>query len=163
VAWTFASHGPPQENAAFDFRYYRVLAALMAEGVTGARRELEAAGLADTLGMAPETGATAAVGPGPLHAPMVEVLRHPMDARAHLAMANACAAAKALVFEGVELRFAVSLDPSLLDERMRLAKNLLENGKPEAARRDLVRLLDDARGAPIEGEVRALHARAFER
>lgn len=163
VGWVFANHGPPQENAAFDFRYYRVLASLLAEGVAGARRELEAVGLADTLGAAPMEWATAAVGPGALHAPMVEVLRHPLDARAHLAMANACAAANALVFEGVELRFAVTLDPGLLDERMRLAKNLLENGKPESARRDLAQLLVDARGTPIEGDARALLARAFGR
>ncbi len=161
AAWAFANHGPPQENDGFDLHYYRTLAALMAEGVSGARRELALLGLSDTLGTAPERWATAAVGPeGLLHASMVRALRHPLDAHAHLELANACGAAHALVLEGVELRFAVTLDPTLFAERMRLARNLFENGKPEAALRDLRKLVVNARGTEVEAEARALLGRS---
>lgn len=157
TAWVYANVSEPGADARFDFHYYAAAAALMGEGVAGARRELARIGLDDTTGAAPEHWATLAVGPsGPLHAPMLAVLRRPLDARTHLALADVCRAANAMMFEAVELRYAVTLDPSLHSERLRLARSLLEGGKPDGAKRDLQRLLTDARGTPIEAEARAL-------
>jgi hypothetical protein len=157
TAWAYAHFGSAEENASFDFHYYAAVAALMGEGVAGARRELARFGLDDTTGAAPEHWATLAVGPtGPLHAPMLGALRRPLDARAHLALANACRDAHAVIFEAVELRFATVLDPSLRAERLRLARSLLARGKPAAAKRDLERLIIEARGSAIERAARTL-------
>ena len=161
TAWVYANAGAPGAAAGadsrFDFHYYAALAALIGEGVAGARRELARIGLDDTTGAAPEHWATLAVGPsGPLHAPMLAVLRRPLDARTHLALADVCRTANAMMFEAVELRYAVTLDPSLHAERLRLARSLLDGGKPDAGRRDLERLLTDARGTPVAAEARAL-------
>src|SRR5262249_58509613 len=129
------------ENASFEFAYYRTFATLMAEGPARARREMARSGLADTSASAVELQSTLAVGPsGPLHAPMATVLRRPFDPGAHLALADACRAAGAVVFEGVELRIAAALDPSLVDARLRLARTLLANGRPPAAQRELEHL-----------------------
>ncbi|MEQ1831682.1 MAG: hypothetical protein ABL977_01420 [Candidatus Eisenbacteria bacterium] len=150
TAWVYATAGGPQANQRFDFHYYAAAAALVGEGVAGMQRELALMGLADTAGPAPAAAATEAVGPsGPMHTAMLAVLRRPLDARTHLALADVCRDANAVLFEGVELRYAVTLDPSLHAERLRLAKSLLEKGKPAAARHDLERLAADAKGTPI--------------
>ncbi len=154
-AWAYSQYGDPAENHRFEFAYYRAAAALMAEGVPGMRRELAAIGLDDTTGSAPERWTLEAVGPGgPLHAAMLGVLRRPTDARAHVALATACRAAGAVVFEGVELRYAVTLDPGLHEERLRLAQSLMANGKPGAAKADLSRLLTEVAGTPLEARTR---------
>src|SRR5207344_49048 len=54
AAWAFSVYGDAAENRRFDLTYFRVAAALMGEGVSGARRELAALGLADTAGPAAE-------------------------------------------------------------------------------------------------------------
>jgi hypothetical protein len=141
AAWVYCMHGNPAENARFEFRYYRVLAALIAEGPSRARRELLATGLGDTTGTTPERGVELAIGrSGPLHAPMLAMLRHPLDALGHVAFADACRDQELRIFEAVELRFATALDPGLLEARLRLAQSLLVRGKPAAARRDLAEL-----------------------
>jgi hypothetical protein len=140
-AWVYASYGDPTENARFEFSYFRAGAALVAEGTVRARRELVATGLADSTGTAPERWADMVLGSSsPLRAPMLAMLRHPMEARAHMDFADACREHGIAISEAVELRIATALDPSLLDARLRLARALLERGKPAAGRRDLAEL-----------------------
>ena len=159
AAWAFACYGDSAENARFELHYYRAAAALMVEGVAGARREYALLGLDDTTGSAPEHWATVAFGPtGPFHAPMVAALRHPLDARAHLALADACHQLNAFVSEAVELRIATVLDPSLTAERLRLAQSLLATGQAPTARRDLEQLVAVTRDTPVGLAARRLLA-----
>jgi len=157
AAWVFASYGDSVDNAQFQFGYFRAAAALMAEGVNGALRELDALGLADTSGPEPGRRAEDLFGRGSMfYEPMAGVLRHPLDARAHLRLADCFRAQEAAISEAVELRIATTLDPRLGDERLRLARVLVSQHLDAAARREIEPLVATAAGTPIEAEARRL-------
>jgi len=156
-AWAYALYGDPAENARFEFSYLRAAAALVAEGPARAQRELVATGLADSTGAAPERWAGMAVEPSsPLRAPMLQMLRHPMSAAAHMGFADACREHRVFISEAVELRIATALDPSLLDARLRLARALFERGKPAAGQRDLAELARRFPDTPVGHAASAL-------
>jgi hypothetical protein len=97
----------------------------MAEGTVGGRRELAGSGMADSIGSAPELWAEQTVGRGSsLYAPLTTVLRRPLDASAHVRLADAFGTMGAALSEAVELRFAATLDPRRTSERLRLAQIL---------------------------------------
>ena len=147
AAWAFSVYGDTAENRSFDLAYFRAAAALMGEGVGGARRELAALGIADTAG--PAAAALAArlfPPPSPIHALMLAALRRPLDADSHIALADVFRARRAAVSEAVELRIATTLDPRRVAERVRLARTLIALGLEPAARRELARLIADSHG-----------------
>lgn len=147
AAWAFSLYGDTAENRRFDLAYFRAAAALMGEGVSGARRELAAMGLADTAGPAAEVMAARLFPPSiPAYGPMLSALRRPLDAGAHIALADAFRPRRAAVSEAVELRIATTLDPRRIAERVRLARTLIALGLEPAARRELARLVADSHG-----------------
>jgi hypothetical protein len=150
AAWALASYGDSAENSHMEFGYLRVAAALVQEGADAARRVLQGAGLADTSGLAPDTLAMRSVGAASsLRAPLAQVLGRPLDARTHLALAEAYGAAGMPMLEAMELRLATSLDPALAGERLRMDRLLLLAGKHAPAREDLARVAKTAAGTPV--------------
>lgn len=148
AAWAFASIGDSTVRAGFDLSYFRSAAALIAEGALGARREFARLGVADTTGPGPQRWAEQVVGAGsPLYRPLMETLRRPLDASAHVQLADAFHALGATLSEAVELRFATALDPHRTRERLRLARALLALGLDGAARGEFVTVVTSARGS----------------
>jgi len=135
AAWAFASAGDSAARAGFGPGYFRAAAALIAEGAAGASRALAGCGMADSTGPGPEPRAEQAVGRGSaLCVPLTAVLRRPLDADAHLRLADAFRALGATLSEAVELRFVTALDPRRTSERLRLAEALRRLDLDDAAR-----------------------------
>ena len=152
-AWALASCGDSAENARAEFRYLRLAAALQAGGVGGARRLLAVAGFDDVSAPPPLDWAGQPVKPGSAPAAaMAAVLRRPLEADAHVVLADAFRDAGSVLPEVVELMFATALNPTLLNERLRLDRTLLLIGRATAAKEDLARLATDAEGTPVAAQ-----------
>jgi hypothetical protein len=153
VAWAFAAYGDSAELSAFDGKYIRSAAALVAEGAAGYVRELRASGLDDSSLATAHRLSAAVLAEAPSVAEgLATVLQHPRDAAAHVLLADRFEMQRALVSAAMELRIAAALDPGRLDARFRLVDLLRRMKRYEAAERDAMRLVADLRGTPRESE-----------
>jgi hypothetical protein len=113
TAWAYASWADARDEAQPDRAYARAAAVLLMDGAAPFRAALAAGGLADSLGARPVALAAAEFpADAPLRATYESVLRSPLDAARHGALADSLLARGYTVAGGFELRVAVTLDPA---------------------------------------------------
>jgi hypothetical protein len=139
ATWAFCSYGDATENSLFAFGYLRMAAALLAEGVRGARRELQSSGLADTLSSKADSVAAGSLPPGsPAYPALCLALHHPMTASTHITLAEEYGRMGYPYFRAAELQIACYLDPTRGEPRLTLARVLYSVQEPEAAHEQAV-------------------------
>jgi len=120
-AWAYASWADSADYEAPDRAYARAAARLIAGGAAGYRAALAAGGLADSMGDRPAALAAAEFPGDPgLRAAYTAVLRAPMSAVPHAALAARLIQLGFRVAGGFELRVATALDPGRARERAAL-------------------------------------------
>jgi hypothetical protein len=151
----FASYGETGDPRTFDRSYLRAAAALLELGPEAFAQALGAVGTADTSGdgAAAVAAPMSAVSPG-LGRTLEQVLRHPLNAGAHVALADTLLARGVTLRAGLELRIAARLDPSRVEDRYRLARVMAAAGGGREALDELRRLRGDPRAAGMSDRVR---------
>jgi hypothetical protein len=137
TAWAYASWADARDEAHPDRAYARSAATLLMDGAAPFRAALAAQGLGDSLGIRPVALAAAEFpSDAALRTTYEAVLRSPLDAARHGALADSLLARGYTVAGGFELRVAVTLDPARTADGARL-RVLLEadaRGAAELAR-----------------------------
>ena len=143
------------DSAGFDRGYLRAAAALLDDGPEGFLEGLADLGLDDTLGWKPGAlAAPIAVVDAPLGAALAEALRQPLTASAHAALADSLLARGVVPRAALELRVAVTLDPTRWADRLRLAQVMAALGGEEEAADELAALGKQSRAGPVAAEAR---------
>ncbi|MGH7742523.1 MAG: hypothetical protein ACRENS_10940, partial [Candidatus Eiseniibacteriota bacterium] len=134
TAWAYASWADSADYGHPDRVYARAAARLLMSGPDRYRAALADGGLADSLSERPATlaGWEFPSDP-PLRAAYENVLRSPLDAARHAALAQALLARGYLVAGGFELRLAVTLDPARATDAGKL-RSLILAADPDAQR-----------------------------
>ena len=162
AANAFTLYDQTSDSARFDFdrAYLRAAAALLEEGPDGLVRGLARAGLEDTLGTEPARLAEP-IGAidSALGSAFAAALRNPRHAESHVALADLLVARHVLPRAGLELRIAVTLDPTRWQDRYRLACLLVDLGGVTEALVDLEEIAASPAAGPLAGEARAMIAR----
>ena len=155
AANAFALHQLPEGSAPFDRIYIRTAAVLLAHGPSAFEDALHAAGLADTLGASPAAiaGQVARAEPG-VGLALENMLRHPLAAAPHAALAESLLAHGLVPHGAMELRIAVTLDPHRFRDRMSLAACMVRMGGTAEALAELGRIADDASAGPWAEQAR---------
>lgn len=113
TAWAYASWADSSDYAHPDRAYARAAARLLSGGAGAFRAALAAGGLADSLGEAPARLAAWEFPADPaLRLAYQAVLRSPLMAERHAALADGLLARGFTVAAGFELRLATALDPA---------------------------------------------------
>jgi len=150
AAEAFTLYGAAGDSARFDRDYLRAAATLLEDGPAACARRLAAEGLGDSLGAAPDSLAEPVARADPrLGAALAGVLRRPLGAASHAALAAALLERGVLPRAALELRIAVTLDPGRREERYRLAELLVRLGGIDEARTELRALVADPDAGPL--------------
>jgi hypothetical protein len=135
TAYAWASDVDSTLLRRFDLAYLRAGSRLQVDGPNAFVRELADADHVDSLSGSIDADALAMVGGDPgLARAYAGVLRHPMTAAPHAALAESLLARGILVDAAVALRVASALEPTRLSDRLKLAELLAGLGETAAAR-----------------------------
>ncbi len=137
AAVVFASYREAEDPAAFDRHYVRAAAMLLAHGPLAYANALEV----DTAGTAPDLIARPLVeASSPLGIALAAVLRRPLTAATHLALADTLLRRGVLPRAGLELRIALALAPGRSEARLQLARVMIDLGGDLEAMAELKRV-----------------------
>jgi hypothetical protein len=156
AANAFALYESSPDSAIFDRGYVRAAAALLNDGPRAFVAGLANAGLNDTLGTQADVLAEPIAAVDPLLGrALATVLHHPLDASTHVALADSLLRRGVAARAGLELRIAVTLDPTRLEDRYRLAMLLVSVGGTVEALAELRELRKAPSLGALESDVDA--------
>jgi hypothetical protein len=160
VAYALASWGESADYLYMGSIYARAVARLLVQGPQGCLDELRRGDLADSSGARPAelTRREFQAQPG-IEVAYREMLRHPLTAATHAALADTLTAHGIAISAGVELRVAAALDPSRFEERFKLAEVLIQTRNFDVARTDLLRIRREAPDTEFDRRARTMLAR----